>query len=556
MDRVFKQLIEQTTPQANPYIMNGLATHYIPYALWYIDHVFRSASNSFPSGLEYVSCEKCSVEEEYRELTKPHNNKRTYDLARSDLFMVKFHFKFNGAMLPPRYVLLPYVSKGGILHLSGTKYHITPILADKIFSPAYDSIFVKLLRDRVIFKRIMHSIKVDGVLTNNQVVWSQLYRKKSSAKNIPNTTRANTCMVHYLLAKFGISEMFQRFLGFVPYIGSTEVNPIDFPVDKWVIVESTRHRPDGFIGEFYEGTRCKIAVPKNKYDQYAASLITGVFYVIDHFPQLYKHEYKDDPAIWKIMLGHILFSGIFGEVKLHNDVSSHFGSLDNCLDNIIISELNDLGYVVKDFYDLLALVIENFNNWLLKSSFNNNNSLEGKKLDVLYYALLPVTTSIFTAVFELTKAAARKTLTAKDVTEILSKKIGPGPIFKLTSPNNAITTVSYSGDNLYPKITSLISEQESGPDAGRSGKSRIQLNARHRIHPTSAMFGSLHFLSKSNPTPNIHANMYMDVDLQSGSLKVNKKFADLMNETARKLEVNGYYDPDMVIFEDDGVDSD
>ncbi len=65
--------------------MNGLATVNMEKSEEYVDSVFRSASRSFPPGLVYQGYERCTPYEEYAEITKIRNNKRAFDLAKSDL---------------------------------------------------------------------------------------------------------------------------------------------------------------------------------------------------------------------------------------------------------------------------------------------------------------------------------------------------------------------------------------------------------------------------------------------------------------------------------------
>ena len=74
MKRQFAELLEDNTPKANPTIMEGLATRVIPYIQQFIDSNFRSISRSFPKGLRYIGCERCSTEEEFTVANKSKSN--------------------------------------------------------------------------------------------------------------------------------------------------------------------------------------------------------------------------------------------------------------------------------------------------------------------------------------------------------------------------------------------------------------------------------------------------------------------------------------------------
>ena len=535
MQRLFKQLTEANTPKANKAVMEGLATTYLPMAESYIHTVFLSASKSFPQGLEYVGYERCSTMEEFNEITRLKNNKRTFDLAKSNLYLVKFFFRFKGEDLPPKYLYMPYVLDAGIMHLGGSCYHLSPILMDKVISPGISSIFVRLLRDKVNFERCYHSMVVNGRRETMQIVWSRIYRKSTEIRKVPMTTKANTCIVHYLLAKYGFEGMFQKFAGFVPIIGEEEITIDTYPKDKYVICESVQVKPKTCLGEFYEPTRIRIAVPLPHWNDFTQSLIAGFYYTVDHFPNRVKPAFVNNQKLWMILLGHIIFSGIFGEGKLHEGIQEHFNSLDEYVDNIVIKKLEEIGHSIDDFYDLLALILRHFNDWIVNAA-ESMISLYGKSLDVLYYALFDLTSAIFRTNFRLNKLATKKQLSSKEIIETMNKHLKMGAIYGLTRNNISVSSVSYSGDNKYPKITSVIAQQQSTSGATRGRRTRTVVDATKRIHPSMIEAGSMLFLSKSNPTPAVRANMYLNLDIATGTIQPKAKFDEIRQRTEHLLK--------------------
>lgn len=536
MDKVFHDFLQEIAPPVNPVVMNGLATTYLPMAMTYVDTVFRGAARSFPEGLTYEGYEPCSYIEEYAETTRLKNNKRTFDLARSDLFMVKYKFDYKGTKIR-RYIQLPYALDGGVFHLGGTLYHFTPVLTDKVISPGLNSIFVRLLRDKVNFDRFQYSIRIDGKPQVSQVIWSSIYRNVKQNNKVPPTTKASPTTVHYLLAKYGFGGMFQKFTGFVPVIGEEEITEAAYPKDQWIICESLKQRPPRtYLESFYEPSKIRLAIPRNQWNHFVESLVVGFFYIVDHFPQDILVNCVNDPADWKIQLGAIYFSGHHGKAKLLNDIDEHYKSLDEYLDPIVIAKLHEIGYDIQDFYELLALVIKNFNDWVINAN-ENTISVYGKTLEVLYYVLFDITSAIFRTNFKLNKQAGRsktsggKELTEKEIIEIMNKLLKPGAIFGLTRSNIAVSAVSYSGDHMYPKITSVVAQQQSTSGASRGPKKRIVVDATKRIHPSMVEAGSLLFLSKSNPTPMVRLNMYANIDLATGTILPKPEFKNLRERT-------------------------
>ncbi len=535
MHELFARLLEENTPRVNDAVMSGLSTLYMQKSEEYIHNVFLSASRSFPEGLKYVGFERCTPVEEYNEITKVKNNKRIYDLAKSDLYLVKYKFTFQDQPLPDRYVYLPFVGEAGIFSLGGALFHITPVLSDKVISPGFDSIFVRLLRDKIIFKRCYHSFVIDGVRETTHVIWSQIYRKPRDNKKVPNTTKAETTIAHYLFAKFGFTETFRKFAGFVPVVGEGEITEANYPRESWIICESSQVKPKTFIGEFYEPTSIRLAIRRDMWNATTKALVLGFFYIVDHFPTRFKPSYLDSQNLWMILLGHIVFSGLYGENKLFTNIQEHFMSLDGYVDPMVIEKLKENNYHIDNFYGLLALILGIFNNLVLDNG-HRSLSMYGKSLEVSYYVLYDITAGIFKVNFRLSKLASKKALIMKDVIETFNKNLKTGAVFGLASGKIISESVSYSGDHKYPKITSRLTEQESLPGAARGKSKRLVVGEDKHFDVSMVEAGSALFLSKSNPTPTNRANPYINIDLATGTILPNPKFDEVRAKTEALLK--------------------
>jgi hypothetical protein len=537
------QMMRAEIPQLNPEIMNGLAVRYMERSLDYVRNVFKSASKSFPEGLEFVDCERCTPDEEFMEITKIKNNRRTFDLASSSLYLVKFKFTFNGEPIPDRYMYLPYVQDAGIFYLGGSRFHITPVLSDKVISPGHDSIFVRLLRDKIIFKSIYHSMVVDGETMTTDIVFSPIYRKPKDAKRVPSTTAAETSIVHYLLAKYGFAGVFQKYCGFTPIVGESEINEQTYPSTDWMIFSSSFEkstiRPKSCKDSVYNGTSIRLAIPKNQWNSMSKGLISGFFYVIDHFPNRFKmplSSYLESIPLWKILLGHIIFSGQYGENKLYEDVQEHFASLDDYVDTIIVEKLKESGYRIDNFYDLMALILANFKNMKLESG-GNTQSMYNKSLEILYYVHYDITSSLFKTNFRLGKLATKRKLTKEDVISAFNKNLKIGAVFGLSSGKIISESVSYSGDHKFFKITSKVTEQESLPGAARARSKRSSVNDRRHLDVSMIEAGSILYLPKSNPSPTNRINPFVNIDLATGTIVPNPKLKDVLERTQKLLKM-------------------
>lgn len=543
MNKLFAQLVEQHAPKVNSHVMEGLATLYMKHCEEYIDRVFRSASESFPEGLKYEGFERCTPYEEFEEITKNRNNKRMYDLAKSDIYLLKYKFNYFGESIGDRYVYLPFVNDGGILRIGGSKYHITPILSDKVISPGFDSVFVRLLRNKLTFKRCLHTVVFNGVRETTNVIWSQIHKKQKDKKKVAITTRANSCIVHYLFAKYGFTKAFEKYCGFVPTAGMAEITESAYPPEEWIICESCQVKPKTFLGDYYVPTELRLAIPRTHWNAKVKSFVAGFYYVVDHFPNRFKPDYLNSRNLWMILLGHIVFSGNYGENKLYDDIDKHFNSVDDYVDNIIVEKLKEGGYNIQNFYDLLSLIIDIFNTFKMDTE-NSNLNVYGKSLEVLYYVLYDITERIFKVNFKLGKMASKKKsmfgegqrLLIGDIQKAFSMNKLMGAIFKLSSGKIIAESVSYSGDHKYPKITSKITEQESTQGSRRGKSKRLALGPDKHLETSMIEAGSILFLSKSNPTPLNKINPYIKLDLATGTIIPNPQFTDLLETTQRMLK--------------------
>lgn len=526
MDPLLMAYVDTLTPKINPIIGNGIAIEHMKHAESYIDSILRNVSKDFPDGLEYLGCQRCTPLEEYAEITKKKGSKRTFDIARSDLYLMKYFFRFKGEdIIPPRYIFLPFVSTAGSITLSGTRYVISPVLTDKVISVGMKEVFVRLLRAKLRFHRNAQTIVINGIREEVKIVWSSIYNKNAAMKKLKSPVKAETCLVHYLLAKYGFSYTFKHFGKCVPIVGTSDVNSKNYPPEEWVICQSRQIPPKGNKG-VYEPTQIRIAIRREEFTPMVKSLVAGFFYVVDFFPNRVEIDYLDNTSMWMVLLGLILFSDAISTGKLHADIEKHFLSLDEYIDHLIQTKLKDIGYDIPNIYELFGLIIENVNDWIAKAS-DTIGSMYNKELSILYDVLYDITSSIFDMHFKL-KAVTKKELTLQDIITIMSSTLRPRAIYSIMKQRKGISTVSYSGDNKIFKITSMLVPQTSS--GGRQNKKeRISVeDPQLRLHASIAEVGSHIFLPKADPSGRARVSPFLG--LENGSvIKRDPKKVELID---------------------------
>lgn len=531
----FQDFLSENTPKVNPLIMNGYGQHVMQRPEEYLHNVFTNLKG-YPPGLRYIGCRRCTPAEEYNEATRIKNNKRTADISQSDVYLVRFMFEFEGEKLPDRFFYLPIIGEAGTFYLSGTLYHVAPVISDKVISPGQSSIFVRVLRDRNSFYKCYHSVIVDDVIDTSYVVWASLYRRSNNSKKLPPTTKAYTCNVHYMLAKYGFTGMFKKYLGCVPKAGGPEINPDTYPDTDWVIVQSSRIQPKTSKDKFYKPTSIRLAVPKNMWSNAMRDFCTGFFYVVDHFPIAMTLPFIDVKEQWMMTLGSIIFSGGHSHSKLIQEIRDHLVSLDDCMDSIAIDKLKERNIHVETYYDLLAVIVKSFNQMTLEDDSNNLNMYH-KNLDVVYYMLYDITSSMIKSMFDINKIAHKKgKLMYQDIKTSMSMKITSGPIYNLTGGRIVAENVSYSGDHKYLKITSKAAMQEATGNGSREKKGRSSISEANHLDISMVTTGSVLFLGKSNPSPTNRLNPFTKVDVSTGNFIKDPELDHILSETEKALK--------------------
>ena len=510
MDKLLLDRIKADTPPLNRDIAQGLAVKHVPFAEEYIDSVWKAVAKDFPKGLEYKGCSRCTPFEEFYNEPKRKNDRKMVEIARSDIYLMRYDFRYNGVDLPPRYLFLPFVREAGSMVLGGPTYFVSPILSDIILSYEQDNVFVKLLRDRFTLRRANHNVVIDNKIETAPVVWSMIHHGNTAQRRAPKSVKANCSLFHYLLCRYGFTETMKKFGNCHPVLFNDNVDPKEYPAQDWVIVKSTQFKPKTIPYRFsYAPSELRVAVRREEFTPLVKSMLVAFFYIVDNFPMRVLPEYVDNVRLWKILLGHLIFGSESSEGKLHDDIDEHIRSLDEYIDSIMQARFKDIGYNIKDIYQFFVVVIENFNDWLL-SAKTKANSLYDKELSVLLDLLMPITSSIFTLHFKL-KKAVKKGLTEKETISTFNKYLKPRVIFKLTAQVNGVNNVSYSGDNKCMKITSTIVPQKS--TGGTNGKDAENLNdPTKRLHVSFAEVGSYINLSDSNLTGENRINLHVQLN--------------------------------------------
>lgn len=546
MNELFSRMTRRHTPVMNEEIMRGLAVKDIGKLEQEIDAQVRSICIGLPKSVKYIGCRRCTPMEEYQEVTRDHNNRRSFNLAKSSIYLTKFLFEYTdelGQVHPLfKHIYLIYVEEGGLFHISGTEMHLVPVLSSKVFTPSGESIFVRLVQDRNYFYRMYHTAIIDGKRVSKYVAYGEIYRNSSKNKsNTPCevTTKAKTTLVHYLFARYGFTEAFRRYANVVPVVGNSKtINEVTYPSSEWVVCSSTGSKPASCIDRSYNKNKIVLAVKRSEWSEAVETLIMGFFYVADHFSYRFSEDINilDDTSLWMILIGHIRFSGNYPEGKLYTMIYEHFETIEPYLDQAAKTKLEECGIYLDNYFDLLWYLQFNFNR-LIQENEKNGLSVYGKFFEINHYVLHDILCGFTMMKFNLNKIASKTggVITKRDIMDNLARTVRMGAIFKLNSGKNVSEVVAYPGDNMYPKITAIVAQQESQSDS-HGGEERIVPGPKHYLDLSMLTTGSALNLPKSNPTPSVRVNPWINIDPNTNTVLPSPKFEALIEKHRPKFK--------------------
>lgn len=566
MDPQLAEHVASISPKLNPVLANGLATVYMPYAEQYLLQVFHTIQKTYPEGLVFKGSRRCTPQEEYVESIHPRKarlggkrqSRYTLEMARSDLYLVRYDFEYFGVPLKPIYIFLPFVGQGGRITLAGSQFVISPTLSDRVFSIGENSIFVRLIRDKLTVKRRIGHHRTNILVLDSgrtvpvphletvQFTYSSIHHKQSAkSKNSSAkgpSTRPETCLTHYLFCKYGVKETFRRFAKCDIGMGTT-ISEEQYPAPEWVIC-STAGTPPPFVGKApYRPTQIKLAIPVSAYTPKVKAMVDAFFYVVDHFPDMFEikpgeEHLVDDFRKWRSVLGMIISGPDTLFIKLLTEMDNHIESLDDYIDEIMRAKLRLLGLEINDFYEFCDLINENFNKWILNNA-DKVHSMHDKELSILYNVLIDITSEIFKSAYKIkATASTKKPLTAIEIETILHKHLKKGLIYSLRNTHPEVSTIAYSGDNQVFKVTTTIVPQSStGGRGGKRGGKRGSIgDPTQRLHTSVAEFASYSAMPKRDPSGRGRLNPFAKID-SNGTLVRNEQFVSLMDETQKQITI-------------------
>lgn len=495
----------------NPILANGIATEQGKDIPAYMDKVMLCMAATLPEGLVYTGSRAASPIEQLLVISKERSKgggitRRMVDLGKSDCYLRAYEFELFGEKLPPRYIFLPYIRRGGIIRIRDSTYAVSPVLADNLISAYSDKIYMPVTRSKSLYYGLMHTFSKDGAITPCNVVYSAIHWVGKNAVN----TKRETCLVHYLLCKYGLKESLKRYYNLEVVIGKADINTQYYPENEWVICASTQRNPDIRSKLQYTPIEIRVAIRREEFTPHVESFIGGMFYVMDHESTSIVIEDLNDTYLWRRLLSRFLLRSVPNETKAMNEINTHMESLDAYVDLLVTERIRKAGLDYTNIYDLFNHLICNYDDLT-----NNSRAsyMADKQVETVRFIMFDVVTHIFDLLFKLTKLKGER-LNSKMVNQLFGKTFPTDVIFKIGNgkSHGEVSIVSNATDLLPISVTKKLIPQKKVTVTGKRYKSTEVDDESKELDGSQAYVTTATLLSNSDPTGREYINHYMELN--------------------------------------------
>ena len=503
MDLNLLNILAQNQPIANKEVCEGLAYHQLLHAEKWIHEAFIAASKAWPKDLVYKGPQRCTPEEQFIQVAK--KNKKQYEIAKNDVYLVKYRFDYQGVFLKYVYFLIPFSQRGGLIYLNGALYKITPVIGGKIFNIEEGNIFMPVPKNRaLVFKGVHLNVAKNGKLVNTNGVYSPLHHFRI------RTDRSNfvSSLVHYILAKYGLSKTLNNLFDLNAVIGDISIE--EQYKETHDVYRSAQWKSVMKKGgkEYTQGSVLRIAIPKEKYNKVNDSVMASIFYIIDKYPGAIHLEDLDESELWLRVLDKFIFKTSTIDKKGLEHLNAHMQSVENMLDKSTIDMLYSEDIKVNNIFELFKFIIYDYNDLVIHE---DSGSMFNKEINVLKYFLYNIVHAINTFSNEIIKFDESQ-LNAKKIAKKLDDLL---PIYATLTVrgHGELTPVSVSVDFMPYYATCNLMSRAKAASGGRNKRNQKNItDPLMLVHSSQVEVTTFGWITKADPTGRGKANPFTYFD--------------------------------------------
>lgn len=527
------EAVKRRMPKLNHLVCEGLAYHQMKRIEFEIDRLMKIAfrrdgervGDGLPDAFRYVDFEYVTPEESYMERVKnvtkqsgKGKNSHALNMARTDSYLVRFIFENDGRTID-KYLSIPFVRRGGITHVNGVPYGISPVIKTRGLSLTSKGYFIDCGRHRVNIEQLTEQFLINGTVEHIYMPFSTNLHKTNDKRktNLP-------ALAYWLFAKFGLQGTFKLY-------GDAEIE-VYHTDDPYLTTLDTEEYAVCKADPNTRGESPQLAIvikkelltPSNKI------LLGSAFYIARNNPTRVLAEYVDDPTLWQVLLGFSIFGKGSPEARIVEDIRSHFANVEAMMDEKFHKELLTEQIFCDTMYDFFHYVI-------VRTTERTGNEMAsmarlwGRYYTTTDYVISGLRESIFTTRYQLIKLA-RKTngrpLPTNLVMQTINTNLKRDKIHGINDGTHGeISTFMTATDNMFIGLTSHCIDQTQARKSPGNKKGFDLNDPSKHLHSSIAEVGSLANLPKSSPFGPDRINGHVEIS-PAGRILEKEKFRGLM----------------------------
>lgn len=378
MDPRLLDAIDETMPRFNTELTKGFhARQFDDIVRWYERQLRMTFKSLESKGVKFHGLRSVRPDEMFKVISETTQNK-TFETNRESLYPTNIHITYTDNQGTEHsfdniYVMLPFTDEYGDIYIRDSLCSLQIVLADRGLSVTKDEqIFVKILgykfkigTENVGFVRVYpgpHGIRTAGMQLNLPA--NRFYTPKEAWRVNPKKV-PEPLLAWYMFAEYGVTETIKKY-------GECEiaVGDIDVISDSY---------PEGDGWEIYarNGRRCERQLTKTSiYNSYAVAVrplnskrgeiptvalqyVASLIFLFDCGSTLVDLDRLDDRMFWRLIIGMASMSSRGGPENTLRQMSDHFQSIYEYLDESSIKRFTAQRIVVNDMFDLFNYIIAN-----------------------------------------------------------------------------------------------------------------------------------------------------------------------------------------------------
>jgi hypothetical protein len=516
IDEELLKYMDANMPKFNKDLVDGIGYKESGEILKVLDSRWREFNETMKQyDFQYTGTQHLTPEERLNFVTKAKEGKRNCELARSDYYYVKVHFRYKGVPMIPRYLAVPFIRIHSMHRQYGTMYHAAPSFNSGMFSVEDSLIFVDITKNNLKFLKFHGYFQANGEPVSVDVYHAHLHWFR---KNASKTLRPQ--VINYILTQCGVTECMRKYFDTDVITGVDLVENSNGKINEEEYYICTSHGvpPKGAIRS-YEYPTLEIAIKKEDLTIANKSAIASIFYIVDI---CYTHGYFDvadveDPDLWTRCLSHFILAEV-SEKDMWIYVGDMLNSIREYIDDIVLKEFRKLNLDIKDIFELMAYIIKTYPEHSIGYRPAENTK---RKVSATKHIISAYTSYIMRFAYSLQrgiKANKTPTVLDKEITRMLWK---PRFIFSAIVRSKSVETMMTVSDQLMFKHTNKVFVPSKNDNSGgkKSRKSNEMQNPRFFMSPDMVVANSWLAITKSSPSAHGQLNTFIELE-EDGSVKV------------------------------------